>query len=55
MNPDLMGEALTPEKMAEVCWPLSKGRMTRDYERPPKEELMAYWNSVGMKGKSWDF
>jgi Alkylmercury lyase len=54
-NPGLEGESLTVEKMAEVCRPLSKGRMDLDYERPPKEELMAYWDSIGMKSEFWDF
>jgi hypothetical protein len=54
-NPSLRGESLTVEKMAQVCEPLSKGRMDLDYERPPKEKLMAYWESVGMKGDFWRF
>ena len=47
-NPKLEGESLTIEKMAEVCKPLSTGRMDLDYERPPKEDLTAYWESIGM-------
>jgi len=54
-NPGLLGEFLNVEKMAEVCTPLSKGRMSLDYERPPKEELMGYWDSIGMKSDFWDF
>jgi hypothetical protein len=54
-NPQLHGEFLTVEKMAEVCRPLSSGRMSLDYQRPSKEELMAYWDSVGMKSDFWDF
>jgi hypothetical protein len=54
-NPGLKGEALTPAKMAEVCRPLAKGRMELGYLRPPKEELMAYWDSVGMTSDFWDF
>jgi len=54
-NPHLKGEALTVEKMAEVCKPLAKGRMSLDYERPPKEELMSYWDSIGMKSDYWNF
>jgi len=54
-NPSLRGESLTVEKMAQVCEPLSKGRMSLDYERPPKEELMVYWESLGMKGGFWRF
>ncbi|MDA4120110.1 MAG: alkylmercury lyase family protein, partial [Thaumarchaeota archaeon] len=54
-NPGLEGESLTVEKMAYVCRPLSMGRMNLEYERPPKEELMAYWDSIGMKSGFWDF
>ena len=54
-NPGLEGEALMVDKMAEVCAPLSRGRMGLEYERPPKEELMAYWDSVGMKSDFWKF
>jgi len=54
-NPTLRGESLGVEKMAEVCQPLSKGRMNLDYQRPSKEELMAYWDSVGLKSGFWDF
>ncbi len=49
------GEALSVEKMAEVCRPLSKGRMELDWQRPPKEEVMAYWDSIGMTSGFWDF
>lgn len=54
-NPSLVGESLTPGKMAEVCRPLSKGRMALDYERPPKEDLTKYWDSIGMTSGFWDF
>jgi hypothetical protein len=54
-NPGLKGEALTPEKMVEVCKPLSKGRMDLDYQRPPKQELMEYWASIGLKSEFWKF
>ncbi len=54
-NPILRGEALTVEKMAEVCKPLSDGRMGLEYRRPPREEMMAYWDSIGMTGSFWDF
>ncbi len=54
-NPQLEGEALGVEKMAEVCKPLAKGRMELDWQRPSRDELMAYWDSVGMKSSFWDF
>ena len=52
-NPSLKGESLTVEKMAQVCQPLSNGRMNLDYERPAKEKLMAYWESIGVTGDFW--
>ena len=54
-NPSLRGESLTVERMAQVCEPLSKGRMSLDYEKPPKEKLMAYWESLGLMGDFWRF
>jgi len=54
-NAPLSGEALTVEKMAEVCKPLAKGRMDLDWQRPPKDELMAYWDALGMTSSFWDF
>ena len=53
--PDLRGESLTVDKMVEVCRPLSKGRMNLEYQRPPKEELMSYWDSIGLRSSFWDF
>jgi len=54
-KPDLRGESLTVDKMVEVCRPLSKGRMNLEYQRPPKEELMSYWDSIGLRSSFWDF
>ena len=54
-NPKLRGESLSAEKMAEVCRPLAKGRMSLDYQRPSKEDLMAYWDSIGLKSDFWNF
>jgi len=54
-NVPLSGEALSVEKMAEVCKPLAKGRMDLEWQRPQKDELMAYWDGVGMTSSFWDF
>jgi len=54
-NPNLRGESLTLDKMIEVCKPLSKGRMSLEYQRPPKEELMSYWDSIGLRSSFWNF
>ncbi len=55
VHPELKGEDLTVEKMAEVCQPLSSGRASLEYERPSKEKLTAYWDSVGMESDFWKF
>ena len=52
-HPGLAGETLTVEKMADACLPLSRGRMGLDYARPPPEKLMAYWESIGLRGDNW--
>ena len=54
-NPDFQGESLTVEKMIEVCRPLSNGRMNLEYQRPTKEEMMSYWDSIGLRSSFWDF
>lgn len=54
-HPSLCGEALSVGQMAKVCEPLSKGRMNLSYERPPKEQLVAYWESLGLKADFWRF
>jgi Alkylmercury lyase len=51
--PGLAGVSLSVERMAEVCQPLSRGRMELDYERPTKEALGAYWASIGLTGDYW--
>ena len=53
-NPDVEGESLTVEKMVEVCRPLSQRRMDLGYQKPPKEALMAHWDSIGMSSSFWD-
>ena len=54
-NPKVRGESLPVEKMVEVCKPLSKGRMNLHYQRPSEEELMSYWDSIGLRSSFWDF
>jgi len=54
-NAPLNGEALTVEKMADVCKPLAEGRLDLDWQRPTRDELMAYWDSVGLTSPFWDF
>ncbi len=52
-HPGLEGETLTVEKMSEACQPLSKERMKFEYERPSPAQLVAYWNSIGLRGDYW--
>lgn len=53
LHSGLDGETLTVEKMAEACQPLSRDRMKLDYTRPAPEQLMAYWDSIGLRGNYW--
>ena len=52
-HPGLNGETLTVEKMAEACMPLSRDRMKLDYARPSPDKLVAYWDSMGLRGDNW--
>lgn len=52
-NPNLHGETLTIDKMAEACQPLSKNRMSLNYVRPTSDKLVAYWNTIGLRGEYW--
>lgn len=54
-NPRLKGEALTVEKMTDVSRPLSQGRTRLDFHRPSNEQLMGYWESIGISGEFWKF
>lgn len=49
------GEAYSIEKMIEIVGPISQGRATLDYRMPSKDELMAHWDSLGLRGAFWKF
>ncbi len=53
LHPGLNGETLTVEKMAEACQPLSMDRMKLDYAKPSPDRLVAYWDSIGLRGENW--
>jgi hypothetical protein len=53
IHPELKGETLTVEKMAEACQPLSKDRMKMDYVRPSPNQLMSHWQSIGLRSDYW--
>jgi len=52
-NPATTGEALSIEKTVELSRPTYATRMELDFSRPPKEELMQRWASIGLKGDFW--
>jgi len=47
------GAALTVEQMIRLSLPLYKTKMRLDYSRPPKEQLQAYFGSLGLTGDFW--
>ena len=47
------GAALTVQKTIELSLPLYKTKMHLDYERPGKEELAAWFKSLGLDGEFW--
>lgn len=52
-NPGLSGEQLTIAKTIELSAGTYKGRMNLDYARPPRDQLMKYWDSIGLHGDFW--
>ncbi len=55
VHPELVGEALSVDRMIDVVTPISKGRMRLDYQMPSREQLMAYWAAIGLRGPFWKF
>ena len=52
-NPDLRGETLSLEQTLKISVRIYKEKMTIDYARPSKEQLTAYWDSIGLRGDFW--
>ena len=52
-NPGLSGEALTIPMTLEVSIPIYRDKMKLDYARPTKDQLAAYWESIGLRGDFW--
>jgi hypothetical protein len=52
-NPKLRGESLAVGKMVEVHRPLLVGRMNLHHNRPSKEELISYRDSIGLRRRFW--
>jgi Alkylmercury lyase len=55
VHPEPNGVALAIDKMIEVITPISKGRTTKEYQMPSKDELMAHWDLIGLRGTFWEF
>ncbi len=49
----MSGEALSVEQTLKISLPIYKEKMKLDYARPTKEELMIYWDSIGLHGDFW--
>jgi Alkylmercury lyase len=54
-HPEFTGAALTVDQTIEVVTPISEGRASLDYQMPSKDELMAHWDSIGLRGAFWRF
>lgn len=52
-HPGPFGAALTMDQALKISIPIYRDKMDLDYARPAKEELMAYWGSMGLKGDFW--
>jgi len=52
-NSVVSGEALSLEQTLKISLPIYKEKMNLDYARPTKEELMIYWDSIGLHGDFW--
>ena len=52
-NPVVRGEALSLEQTLKISVPIYKEKMKIDYARPSKEQLTAYWDSIGLHGDFW--
>lgn len=52
-NSVVSGEALSLEQTLKISLPIYKEKMKLDYARPTKEELMIYWDSIGLHGDFW--
>jgi hypothetical protein len=50
---DCEGSALTVAQTIMLSLPLYKTKMSLDYSRPPKEQMQAYFGSLGLTGDFW--
>jgi hypothetical protein len=54
-HPEPVGEALSVDRMIDVVTPISRGRAALNYQMPSREQLMAYWKAIGLRGAFWTF
>ena len=47
------GEALTVEQTHRLGFPICRDKMDLDYARPPKEQLVAHFESMGLTSDFW--
>lgn len=52
-NPGVSGEALTLDQTLGISEPIYRKKLDLDYARPPKEQLMSLWDSMGLRGEFW--
>jgi hypothetical protein len=52
-NPGSSGEALSLDQTLKISIPIYRDKMKLDYTRPTKDELMSYWDSMGLRGEFW--
>ena len=45
--------SLTPDEVHQLGLPIYSGRLSIDYARPGREELLAHFSSLGLRGPYW--
>lgn len=52
-NPSQRGESLTVDETVRLSIPIYKNKMKLDYTRPSREDLLAHFESLGLRGDFW--
>jgi len=52
-HPDAGGESLTVELTHRLGFPIYRDKMRLEYARPPKDQLVAHFASLGLTGEFW--
>ena len=53
-NPGPLGAALTIEETHALSLPIYWDKLKLDYARPPKDQLVAHFRSLGLAGAFWE-